>query len=151
MKLDVKNLVFGAVGETDNFDLNLNDYKLSDDAVATSLKGKIKLTRLDNSILVQLEGEATVGAECDRCLSGFELTLPYGLDLEYFLGGYRENEDDLLVSKHFEVDLEEPLREEVILALPVQKLCRNICQGLCPHCGADLNAGRCQCSGASSH
>jgi len=145
MKLDVKNLVFGAVGETDDFDLDLTDYKLSDDLIATSLKGKIKLTRLDESVLAQLQGEAVLNAECDRCLSEFELKVSFELTQEYFIGGFRENPEDLLVSKHFEVDIEDPMREEIILALPVRRLCHKGCKGLCPHCGTNLNKGKCKC------
>lgn len=150
MKLDVKNLVFGAVGETDDFDIDLTDYKLSDDVIATSLKGKIKLTRLDESILVQLQGEALLNAECDRCLKEYELGVLFELSQEYFIGGFRENEEDLLVSKHFEVEIEEPMREEIILALPVRRLCHKGCRGLCAHCGADLNRNKCKCSKAEN-
>lgn len=145
MKLDVKNLVFGAVGEIDTFDLALERFELADDLVATSLKGKIKLTRLDESILAQFEGEAKVETECDRCLSAFEMTLPFSQSYEYFLGGFREDENDLLVSKNFEIDLTEPIREEIVLALPVQKLCRKDCKGLCPHCGTNLSGEECNC------
>jgi uncharacterized protein len=146
MQLDVKNLAFGAVGETDNFDINLADYKLADDIIATSIKGKIKLTRLDNSILAEVTGTAVIDAECDRCLGELKLDIPFKLSQEYFLGGYRDNEDDLLVSKHFEADISIPLQEEIILALPVRRLCQKDCKGLCPHCGADLNQSECKCS-----
>ena len=36
-------------------------------------------------------------------------------------------------------------REAVVLALPLAPLCRPDCAGLCPTCGADLNAGECSC------
>jgi uncharacterized protein len=32
-----------------------------------------------------------------------------------------------------------------MLALPSRRLCREECKGLCPVCGADLNAGECAC------
>jgi len=37
------------------------------------------------------------------------------------------------------------VREQILLALPSRRLCREECKGLCPTCGADLNAGRCDC------
>lgn len=146
MKLDVKNLTFGAVGETDNFDLSMERWEVADDLIASDLKGKIKLTRLDESILVQAEGSANLKFECDRCLTEFELEVPFNFSQEYFLGGFRENEEDLLVGKHFEIDITDPLREEIVLAIPVQKLCRKDCRGLCARCGADLNVKKCKCS-----
>ena len=43
------------------------------------------------------------------------------------------------------IDLEPLVREQVILAVPYAPLCREDCLGLCPQCGADLNAGACGC------
>jgi uncharacterized protein len=38
------------------------------------------------------------------------------------------------------------VREELALATPGHLLlCRDECAGLCPKCGADLNAGPCAC------
>jgi uncharacterized metal-binding protein YceD (DUF177 family) len=84
MKLDVKNLTFGAVGETDNFDFNFNNHEVAEDLIATSLKGKIKLTRLDDSILMELKGIASLKEECDRCITEFELELPLSFNQEFF-------------------------------------------------------------------
>ena len=42
--------------------------------------------------------------------------------------------------------LEDALREQVLLAVPLKALCRENCKGLCPHCGANLNQERCSCA-----
>lgn len=42
-------------------------------------------------------------------------------------------------------DLEEVLREAILLEIPFANLCREDCRGLCPRCGQDLNAGPCGC------
>lgn len=44
---------------------------------------------------------------------------------------------------HF--DLDELLREDILLSLPTKVLCKSDCKGLCPMCGADLNNGPCGC------
>jgi len=41
--------------------------------------------------------------------------------------------------------LEDAIREQVLLALPGRTLCREDCQGLCPHCGANRNNAPCSC------
>lgn len=41
--------------------------------------------------------------------------------------------------------LEDVLREQVLLSLPVRTLCRPDCHGLCPRCGRNLNAETCAC------
>jgi uncharacterized protein len=43
------------------------------------------------------------------------------------------------------VDLEETLREEVLLALPIAHVCDEACKGLCARCGKNLNEGTCDC------
>ena len=40
-------------------------------------------------------------------------------------------------------DLEAPIRDTVLLALPLVPTCRPDCLGLCARCGADLNTGAC--------
>ena len=44
-----------------------------------------------------------------------------------------------------EVDLEELARDAFILDMDTKFLCSEDCKGLCPGCGADLNAGPCKC------
>jgi uncharacterized protein len=44
------------------------------------------------------------------------------------------------------VDVSAVVREELALTVPTHLLlCRDECAGLCPRCGADLNAGPCAC------
>jgi len=45
-----------------------------------------------------------------------------------------------------QVDLGAVVREELALEVPGFVLCREDCAGLCPKCGADLNAGPCDCA-----
>jgi uncharacterized protein len=45
-----------------------------------------------------------------------------------------------------QVDLGAVVREELALEVPGFVLCRDDCAGLCPKCGADLNAGPCACA-----
>jgi uncharacterized protein len=41
--------------------------------------------------------------------------------------------------------LEDALREQVLLSLPVRTLCNEDCKGLCPRCGANRNNHPCTC------
>jgi uncharacterized protein len=41
--------------------------------------------------------------------------------------------------------LEDVLREQVLLSLPVRTLCKPDCKGLCPRCGANRNLQPCSC------
>jgi uncharacterized protein len=91
---------------------------------------------------------------CARCVEPVEIPLAADFDLifrpaaadteatersitapETEIGYYQE--DSLL--------LEDVLREQVILSLPVRTLCKPDCKGLCPRCGENRNIQPCSC------
>jgi uncharacterized protein len=94
--------------------------------------------------------------ECGRCLEAFEIPIDSPFELRYVpqpSGGGAEDaerevdEDDLTTAYYQEdaIDLGELMHEQFVLALPMKPLCSDDCRGLCPHCGTNLNMGRCDC------
>ena len=94
----------------------------------------------------------SVRATCARCLNEYDLPLddrfsvvltPRSADVTKA----RLTPDDLELSTYEgdEIDLAPLVHEQAILALPTIPLCTEGCRGLCPRCGADLNAGPCGC------
>jgi uncharacterized protein len=77
----------------------------------------------------------------------FELTfVPAGAEAEAEAElEVTEDLADLATYENDEVDLEETLREELLLALPMAHHCREACKGLCPSCGKNWNEGPCDC------
>jgi uncharacterized protein len=106
---------------------------------------------------VRLRGKITATAEvdCDRCLKSVAVPIETDFDVKYIpAADYRASdaaelqEEDLNVS-FFEgetIDVDELVREQVLLALPVRALCTEDCKGLCPTCGADRNTDSCNCN-----
>ncbi|HYY68571.1 MAG TPA: DUF177 domain-containing protein [Terriglobales bacterium] len=47
--------------------------------------------------------------------------------------------------------LEDVLREQVLLAVPLKAICNDTCKGLCPRCGQNLNFGTCACQPVQDH
>lgn len=106
---------------------------------------------------IRLRG--TINAEvevlCDRCLAAVRLPLEVEFDTAFVPqaaeAGRAENVELLTADMGLAayegdaVDLDELVREQIMLALPSRRLCREECKGLCPKCGADLNAGECDC------
>ena len=63
--------------------------------------------------------------------------------------GEREVQDEDLDTSYYrddQIDLNELLREQFYLALPMKPLCRDDCKGLCPQCGTNWNTGTCTCT-----
>ena len=92
-----------------------------------------------------------VRAECRRCLA--EVLVPVDLELRVLFSRDHATADDPgvypLDPRAPQVNLGEAVAEELSLAVPAFFLCREECAGLCPQCGADLNAGPCSCSNSA--
>jgi uncharacterized protein len=91
---------------------------------------------------------------CSRCLEPFTTPVSTDFDLTYVprtenVGeGEQEVEEDDLSTAFYaddQIDLGQLIGEQFQLALPMKPLCRDDCQGLCPHCGTNLNTGACDC------
>ena len=98
---------------------------------------------LHEGILVSGHVTTTAVGECVRCLT--EVRVPVEVDVqELFVHdasreeGY-EDEDEVSVLSGDYVDLQPVLRDDVVLDLPFQPLCRPDCAGLCPTCGVRLD------------
>ena len=91
---------------------------------------------------------------CSRCLEPFRFPIDVEFDLRYRPQAEASpdeesevREEDLETSfyRNEQIDLNELLREQFYLALPMKPLCRAECKGLCPQCGTNLNTGTCDC------
>jgi uncharacterized protein len=92
---------------------------------------------------------------CSRCVEPYLFPIDAQFDQRYLpssaASGETETqvgEGDLETSYYAddEIDLNELMREQFYLALPMKPLCREDCRGLCPQCGTNLNTGTCDCA-----
>jgi uncharacterized protein len=110
--------------------------------------GELCVDNLEGRCLLRGELTAEGPATCDRCLAGFTLRFPVAFELMVLRDAGHEDEDadsPIVHQRSGLVDLHENVREAVVLAVPQVRLCRPDCRGLCSRCGADRNAGDCQC------
>jgi uncharacterized protein len=89
---------------------------------------------------------------CARCAEDYAFPLDRSFSVVLTpraaaVGGAELTADDLALSYYEgeEVDLTPLVHEQTILGLPTRPLCAEGCRGLCPRCGANLNAGACGC------
>jgi uncharacterized protein len=94
---------------------------------------------------------------CSRCLEPFRLPVDAAFDQRYLPSEeasvapeHEVGEGDLETSfyRDDQIDLNELLREQFFLALPMKPLCTDECRGLCSQCGTNLNTGTCDCAPA---
>jgi uncharacterized protein len=106
---------------------------------------------------IRLRGRFSAGLElqCARCLEPVRQDVSRHFELLYRPLGTDAGRDELSVSDaeaeigYYQgegVLLEDVLREQVLLALPLRTICREDCRGLCPQCGKNLNQEQCSCA-----
>jgi uncharacterized protein len=118
------------------------------------IRVRLEIEKVGRNIFILAELETAVAAICDRCAEPFREPLAEKYRMLYTSDPEMANEADesifIIHETADEVDLTEPLRETLMLALPAKRLCRPDCQGLCDHCGANLNEVACACHRARS-
>jgi uncharacterized protein len=105
---------------------------------------------------IRVQGSCTVEmvAQCDRCLVSARFPLNAGFDLFYRPASEIAREEEVEIDSgeteigFYEgggIELEDILREQVLLALPMQRVCSETCKGICPVCGRNRNETACDC------
>lgn len=105
---------------------------------------------------VRIQGQLDVGmtGDCDRCLATASFPLDQKFDLFYRPMVQIAREEEVEIDEgEAEIgfyqgagmELEDILREQVLLMLPMQKVCREDCKGICPVCGRNRNETGCDC------
>ena len=114
------------------------------------LEGDLRLTRTNRGLLVVGVLRSAIEQTCSRCLRDIDWPVEIDIDEEAlpivdFVSGLPVDTalepDALRLTDHHELDLEEEVRDGMLLAEPIAPLCREDCPGLCIVCGLELASG----------
>ncbi len=152
-ELEVKKVRFEvafAPGEIDFSDAGLTQ--------ATPIEAQGSAELLANTLgEIRIRGRLKVRmrADCDRCLEPAEFPVDSSFDLFYRPAAQLAREEDVEIDSgeteiaFYEgegIELKDVLREYVLLAMPMQRVCKESCQGICPVCGQNRNLVQCGCA-----
>jgi uncharacterized protein len=117
--------------------------------------GTAELTGPGQQIRVRGHVKGEVECACDRCLEPVSVGLDGTFDLLYRPAddeeisrpeaGLSDEESEVGFYEGNGIELAEVIREHVLLALPMRRICRDECKGICPICGSNRNQGECGC------
>ena len=154
MRIELENLEVGKGSFAHTYqpdELDLMDDRLRLEQPA-SVTGRIRTS--GSEVRVSGKIDARVEVECDRCLKALEVPVSAKFALEYITGQQYESThvaelstEEMAVSV-FDgetIDVDEIVREQILLAVPDRALCNDDCKGICSNCGTDLNSGNCNC------
>ena len=119
------------------------------------VQGSAELRALE----IHLEGSLQTSVEvlCDRCLEPTRRQTEMDFDLFYRpIQTIAKSEEADMTADDLEVGfyhgdgllLEDAVKEQILLALPMKNVCRPDCAGLCPQCGQNRNLRDCRCRAA---
>jgi len=138
--VNVVGLLKGQTGATRSYRLLLDTFEADGETIARDIVSNVRLTRLRDAIIARVSASGVVSMICARCLREYDQPFEVEFDEEYRqtvdvhtgfdLGG--EPVDDELISRideNHELDLREPLRQEILVALPMRPDCGADCPG----------------------
>lgn len=139
LRLNVGFIVHETVGYSREFLIDSPTIHIEPDLNLDNLQGNVRVTRTAKGLLLQAKFEASINSECVRCLKDFILPLSIDFTELYAFSPNSADESGLILPENGKIDLEPLLREEMLLAIPINPICQVDCKGLCPICGENLN------------
>ncbi|MFN2453811.1 MAG: DUF177 domain-containing protein [Pyrinomonadaceae bacterium] len=155
MKIEVEKLAkeggeFAHTYESEEIVLDEESARLTS---PPEIRGRIKRTGAE--VLVRGHIRARAEVDCDRCLKAVEVPVDTDFEATYIPAIAEadaveaELQPEDLIRSVFDgetIDVDDLVREQVLLALPLRALCAEQCRGLCPVCGANKNTdAACAC------
>jgi uncharacterized protein len=135
LRLNVGFLIHQSVGSSRDFLFDLPTLNLESDLNLSKLSGIAKITRTPQGLLTQVTVNASLQADCSRCLTGFEQELGTEFTELYAFSIRTITESELILPEDGFIDLSPLIREYLILEIPMNPLCRPDCYGICSVCG----------------
>ena len=146
IKLNLAKLLEEPVGSRMSFDLDEGQQTPAEDLHVEFVRGTIEFIRTSRGILGKGHLHSQVKLQCARCLETFSQPLDLDLEAQFGIPRGKPREGSVFpIGVNGILNLDEALREQILLNLPMRPLCKPDCRGLCPECGHNLNEGPCDC------
>ncbi len=157
MKLNVAQLMKSPVGSTREYDLEEMFSKVEDQPLTRPVRVHLHLTRINDGVLARGDVDTALETACSRCVEPAEQPIRFHFEEQF------RPTIDIATGQPVKADLDEPsdaaftidashlmdvdevVRQGIVIETPMHPLCQPACRGLCPRCGANLNQGACGC------
>ncbi|MHB1687369.1 MAG: YceD family protein [Ignavibacteriaceae bacterium] len=110
---------------------------------------EVEVNKSHNQIVLNAILKLSANFDCDRCTSNFNSVITAQYQMVYFFGKEAVEDDSLnttyLPLNADKINLDGDVKDFALLSIPMKKLCKDDCKGLCFKCGKNLNEGDCDC------
>ena len=141
---------FSLLAAKEKFEINQPDCSLDG-----SVRVNGRLTRIERDIFFAGDLQASLQVLCTRCLKPFPLMVKNKIRVHFIPRAkeqssgteveVKETDIEQEVYEEDRVDLSGPIRDNILLDVPLIRLCNEGCKGICSECGNDLNTNQCEC------
>ncbi len=138
-RFNIGFIIAEASGYSREIPLAIPKTSIEPDLDLQNVYGDIIFTRTSEGIFVQARIGAYIQSECGRCLDEFLYNCKTEFTELYTFPSHATADTELIVPPTGIVDLSPLVREYLVLAMPINPICKPDCKGLCPVCGENLN------------
>ena len=119
-----------------------------------SVKTKGSLTFKGELVYFRGEVAASIILTCARCLKHFNSSIQTAMQVDFLPKENKPDEEeieletsdlDIYFYDNVNINLFQPVYDQLIISIPIKPLCNVNCNGLCPRCGQNLNEKKCKC------
>jgi uncharacterized protein len=137
--VNVAGLLKDQTGATRSYRLRLDEFVVDGENIAREIRGDVRLTRVRDAVIAHVAAAGVAPLTCARCLREYDQPFQIAFDEEYRqtvdvrtgvgLGPELSDDEQSLIDENHELDLREPLRQEILIALPMRPDCGADCPG----------------------
>lgn len=136
--VNVAGLLKGQIGATRSYRLLLDRFDADGETIARDVTGSVRLTRLRDAVMASVTASGEAPMDCARCLREYDQPFEISFDEEYLQTvdvrtgsglGIDADDEGSHIDENHELDLREPLRQEILIALPMRPDCGAECPG----------------------
>ena len=131
------------IGYSHDFPFEFEHIEFTKTFSIRNFDGIVTGSRTPQGVILQGDFSGEADLECARCLKAYTHNLHWEMTELYVFKRENVDDDNYLLPFNAEIDIEEFVREDAQLDVPINPVCKDGCLGLCQVCGADLNLGDC--------
>lgn len=147
MKIDISDLLRKKITKKD-IDLCFEEDGFYDGKEEIKFLAPIEvkgtLSTLGNEISLNAEAKVKIELSCSRCLENFDRDMEFSIEEKFSNDDANKDDDSIFIDSDV-IDITEIIENNIILYLPIRRLCTESCRGLCQNCGTNLNHSTCNC------
>lgn len=147
MKIDVSKLLKKEIAK-ENIDVTIESTQFEHGGEIIRFLAPIhfkgSVTSVENTLVLEGLFDTKIELSCSRCLENIKKDVEVKVRETFTANEADKDGFDIFIEDNI-IDIMEIIENNIITILPVKKLCKEDCKGLCPKCGTNLNYNKCNC------